>query len=195
MDYAVKILAVIGGAALGAIVVSLVVRFASRMLGVTKSPRRALFALRALGAVAAGWVVWLLVFGSGGSGIGGLGGFGRGGGPSPEAGDGDKKQSETQLTLGSPATQPSKTLAIAMLGGSRVTGERFYLVVGDKEPLSLDRLKDIIRSKQKDGLAGIDIWIYENSVAADHAAVKNLQDWAQAQQLAVKVSLTGAEAP
>ena len=71
----VKMLAIVGGAALGAVAAGLLIQALARLLGGQKVPRGGLIVIRLLGAVTAGWLVALLVLGGSGSGMGGTGGW------------------------------------------------------------------------------------------------------------------------
>jgi hypothetical protein len=191
MDTFVRLLAVVGGAALGAAVVGFVVRFLGRFLGAKTIPRRPLMVLRALAAVACGWLVWLLVFGTGGFGLGGSGGLGRGG-ESQQRNDG---ANDTHLASITGAVAPSRALAIVMLGGNRVKNERFYVFPGEKTPKSLIEIKELVRQRQPNGLGQVEIMIYDNSVAKDHAAVTALEEWLRQNDISVKVTSLPGEAP
>jgi hypothetical protein len=193
METLVKLLAVAGGAAIGATSVGLVVRIFGRLLGVHSRPKRALVVLRALGALTAGWLVWLLVFGLGGGGLGGPGGLGKGGGHADipnttgRAGALSTPQAETR--------EPAKSLSIVMLGGARVQDSRFYLLVGDNIAYSLPELKNHILARRSEGLRAIEILIYDNSVATDHAAVRSLEQWAGENDLTITWSRVAGELP
>src|SRR5262249_10878041 len=76
----VKVLAVVGGATLGAFLVGFVVQALARLLTTQKVPPWPLMGVRLLGAIVAGWLVALWVFGEGGGGLGGPGGRGFGSG-------------------------------------------------------------------------------------------------------------------
>jgi hypothetical protein len=192
-DWLVRLLAVAGGAAVGVLLVSLVVGAMRRFLGVRKVPGPLYLVVRLLGAVAAGWLVWLLVFGGGGSGLGGPGGSSTGGQPGTGKGTGQDKQRTTQ-----PA--PDKggdALKIVMLGGRRVgtgaQGKRFYRLADEKESLDFDELKALILKRKTAGLQAIAILIYGNSVSKDHSAVTRLKQWAEDHGLMVTVSFPMGE--
>jgi hypothetical protein len=193
LDGVVRLLAVVGGAALGAFAVGLLIRLAGRWMGVRRVPGTMVTVVRLLAAVVAGWLVWLLVFGTGGGGLGGPGGSGIGGSP----GTGKGHSSERQ-----PATRPDTTnrrghvLAIEILGGNRVQEGRFYKVAGEKDALTLAALKDVLKKRQQAGeVQGIEIIIYASSVYKESGAVTALEDWAKQHDLAVTMSFPAGEAP
>ena len=189
-DWVVRVLAVAGGAALGVLIISLIVRLLGRLLGTRRVPGPLYLMVRILGAIVGGWAVWLLVFGGGGSGIGGPGGS-HAGGPGTGKGTGAEKPAATQPA----GTHRANTLAVVMLGGARVHGDRFYQVAGAKEPLNLEELKEVLKKRQAAGLQGVEIVIYENSVSRDHSAVSALQQWALDHDLAVSMSFPKGDAP
>ncbi len=193
LETLVKLLAVVGGAALGALVVGLVLRFCGWWLGGGKAPRRLVWLLRALGGVAGGWLVWLMVMGPGGFGLLGGGGSlfgGRGTGqesgrqlPAPPT-----HSTEPATTAPAPAVPAgAATVSVTMLGGKRVVGGRFYLLEGTPEPLTLDELKQAIkeRRRQNPAIRVIEIKIYQDSVSSNHPAVKDLEQWAMDNGLTV----------
>ena len=187
----VKLLAVVGGAALGALVVGLVLRFCGWWLGANKGPRRLAWLLRGLGGVAGGWLVWLMLTAPGGSGLFGGGGSlfgGRGTGPDTgrEAASAPTQPAEKPSSARA-ATTPGATVSVTMLGGQRVVGGRFYLLEGAKEPLTLDELKRAVkeRRQQNPELWVIEIKIYQDSVSGNHPAVKDLEQWAMDNGLTV----------
>jgi hypothetical protein len=181
---AVKLLAVVGGAALGALAVGLVLRFCGIWLGAGKAPRRLGWLLRALGGIAGGWLVWLFVMGPGGSGLLGGGGSLFGGrGTGPDSGRVvASPPTHSAEPLSSARTPPAGSVAVSvtMLGGKRVVDSRFYLLEGAAEPMTLNELKQAIkeRRQQNPAVRVIEIKIYQDSVSSNHPAVKDLEQWA-----------------
>jgi hypothetical protein len=180
----VKLLAVVGGAALGAVVVGLLLRFGGWWLGTSTGPRRFTWLLRALGGVAGGWLVWLALTAPGGSGLFGGGGSlfgGRGTGPDTgrEAASAPTQPAEKPSSARAPSIGGTGLL-VTMLGGKRVVGGRFYLLQGATEPLTLDELKQAVKERRQGNpeLRVIQIKIYQDSVASNHPAVKDLEQWA-----------------
>ena len=121
-DLPVKVLAVVGGAVLGALVTGGVVGLAVKALFGRKLPRYPAWGMRGLGAVLFGWLVALWVFGGGGGGIGGVGGWGIGSGTG--RGDSTARTPTTGQAVSptASATAPSErpaaaeTLRIEVLG-------------------------------------------------------------------------------
>jgi hypothetical protein len=77
--YLERILAVVGGAAIGGLFFGFLAQVLVRLLTAQKLPRIPLNIIRLLGAILSGWLVALVVLGGGGSGFGGPGGPGVGG--------------------------------------------------------------------------------------------------------------------
>jgi hypothetical protein len=90
-----------------------------------------------------------------------------------------------------------EVMRIEMLGGQRVQEQRFYVSEGQTAPQTLAELRQAIDDRQKrtPPLKGIEIVIYENSVARDHPAVRDLERWAREHDLAVTVSFPKREGP
>jgi hypothetical protein len=195
VEVVVKLLAVVGGAAVGGGFVGFVARRMARLVARRDVPSRPMTALRGLGGIAGGWAIWLMVFSPGGSGLFGGGGslFGeRGsaasGGPEPAALD----------TTGNivPPTEGGTTVRVTVLGGPRVVDSRFYLVEADSKAHTLVELKKIIKDRQgKSRVRTIELLIYEDSVARSHAAVGDLERWAGQNDLTVSMPPTRGVIP
>jgi hypothetical protein len=200
VGWLVKILSVIGGAAIGALAVGFAARRLGKWVGMRDARAPALNALRVLGAVAGGWVVWLVVFGPGSGPFGGGGGsfFGSHG-----QGEGSGKTGASSAVATAKSASPQTFVAprhaalrITILGGARVANERFYLVEGEKEPRTLAELKTVLKEQQqKAGVMAVELLIYENSVARNHPAVKELEQWAQQSDLTVTIPPTRGVIP
>lgn len=200
-----KLLAVVGGVALGAFLGGLLAKMAARGAFQGKAPRLAVLALRVLGGATLGFLVWLWVAGSGGWGPGGGGLFGFGG-AGTEKGSGTISTSQDTVSTALPPTKKTpeserlpETLRVEMLGGRRVKEERFYLLEGEKEPRTFTILRQTLaaRKKQLDKrpLKGIEIVVYDNSVAKDHPAVRDLEKWARDNDLEVTMTLANRDMP
>jgi hypothetical protein len=184
-----KILAVVGAAALGALVVGFVVRLAARAVSTREVPRPVMTTLRILGAVAAGLAVWLWVFspagpegwGGGGGGWWPFGKSGTGTGTGTGSASGEQRPPAT-----SPApTQRHDTLSVTMRGGGDAESKQeFYVLEGDK-PRTLKELGEVIlqRRQHNPELKFIKIVTTDESVADNHGAVRQLKDWARAHNL------------
>lgn len=195
-----KLLAIAGAATTGGLGCGLLFRSIVRLSVHRSASRNFVVPVQLLGAVASALAVWAWVFGIGGGGLG-YGGFGLGAGtgqgPGTEPQRIQSTDSELQPTsLSPPATTPvpdtiptpKGLLRIEMLGGRQVKEGRFYLLEGEEPARTLADLKEAIHQRQmKDPSAvkGIEIVIYETSVAQDHPAVKDLEKWAHQNELTV----------
>ncbi len=88
-DTPIKVLAVVGAAVLGGLLLGLAVQLVVKALTAQRLPYWALQATRLGGAVVTGWIVALILFGSGGGGWGGPGGGWFGGGKDRGKGTGE----------------------------------------------------------------------------------------------------------
>jgi hypothetical protein len=187
----VKVLAVVGGAALGFIGIGLLIRFFGKRVGAAKAPRHMILIVRLLGGLVAGWLVWLMVTAPGGSGLFGGGGSLFGGRGTGEGTDDHTQTMQTSFASTARSSTPStgaSALQVVILGGKRVTEGRFYFVEGEKMALTLEELKQLIqdRHSQNPALQEIEIKLYQNSVASEHWAVTNLERWATKNQFTVR---------
>jgi hypothetical protein len=199
VEWLVKILAVVGAAAVGALGVGFLVRRLGKWLIFREVPRPVLNLFRALGGIAAGLAIWTMVFSPGGSGL-------FGGGGSVLGGKGTESQSGIQFTTAplskaepaAPLTNSlpaTPVLRIVILGGARVAGQRFYALEGQKNALTLSELKKVIREQHQAGVRNIELLIYQNSVARNHPAVRDLEKWAEQNDLTVSKPPTKGEIP
>jgi hypothetical protein len=192
-----KCLAVAGGGAVGAVGSGLLLRLIVRLALHRPVSRPVLRFTQALGAVVLGMAVWYWVYGPGGSGFGGSGwGLGTGGSGTETAKSADEGKQKTETAAvkkEEPATSAVQdTLRIEMLGGGRVKAGRFYLCEGDRQPKTLSELQQTIRARGQDKdqpvLKRLEIVIYEDSVAKDHPAVRDLEKWAEPNGLAMTLT-------
>lgn len=194
-----KLLAILGGAAFGALVTRVLVGGITRIVARRRMPRPALNLVSLLGAVAAGLAVWLWLFGAGGG-----GGFGSGSGWWPFGGRGGNGGTGTGAGMGATHRAPpdsaprseERTLQVHMLGGSRVQDGRFYVLNRDS-PRTLSELQETLRQRRQGNanLSEVEIVIYKDSVAEDTAAVRELLQWLEQAGLKPKISLPGTKAP
>jgi hypothetical protein len=210
-----KFLAVVGGVATGGLASGWLLRLLGGMATKRKVPSPALFAVRGLGGAGAGLAVWLWVSGSGGGGPGQGGFLGPGTSGLPTTGPEDPNASKSStpprlydpnVSKGTPAPEapaPGKanpdTVRIELLGGSRVQDGRFYVVEGQKGALSLAELRKWLEQRRgqkgKAPLKSLELVIYQNSVAEDHAAVRDLRNWARENDLDVKTVSVDRDLP
>jgi hypothetical protein len=206
----IKFLAVVGGAATGGLASGWVLRLLGSFATRKKVPAPAMVAVRGLGGVGAGLAVWMWVSGTGGGGPGqgGFWGPGEPGAPtrrlyesnSSPSNPGTKEPSveKTKTPIITDATK-AETNRIDLLGGARVQDGRFYRIDGEKGALTLAELRNKLEQRllQKTGprVKSIELVIYLNSVAEDHAAVRDLRNWARDNDLEVKVISVDRELP
>ena len=204
-QFIVKVLAVVGGVAVGAAGCGLFLKLMARLVVRQKTvPRPVLAATRVLGGIAVGLLVWAWVFNPGGQGgMGGSGGgwwpFGQGGGK----GDAVAKKAADQEPApqkSAPAPESARSggeaLRVTMLGGPRVRDQRFY-VLGQDAPRNWDELRQAVaeRKRQNPDLRDLDVVIYRDSVDRDNPAVTELTRWAQENGLTPRVSFLDQNLP
>jgi hypothetical protein len=184
----VAVLAVVGGAVVGAVVTSVAVWLVSRYYFKKTLPAAPRTLLRWLGAFAGA----LLVAGFlslGGAGWGPFGGGGPGfgaGAAGDSAGTDAAKSAAADAAKGqdAKATDPpargGERVRVIVLGGSLVQGRAFYRIEGQRQPSDLDAVREFVRRRQGESppLGGVDILIYQNSSDANTEQVKQLRAWA-----------------
>lgn len=184
-DWAIRILAIVGGAALGGLLCGLILQITGRVM-VHKPVRRIpLNATRLLGAGAAGYGVFLVVFGTGSGGLGWGDGFGWGG--SNNQGN-SNAQAPSMVAPGDPSTgkQLEDILRIVMLGGMDAEKtQRFYKIQTTKQELTLDELRVHLEKMGKDKPKLIIVVLTPEGVAPGHQAIRNLEDLGK--QLGIEV--------
>jgi hypothetical protein len=180
-----KVLAVAGGAVLGALVIGLLVQLIGRAVTTRGMPAWAVNVSRLLGAIAGGLAVYVWVTTPGGS--GGFGGGGGGWWPFGKGGSGTgvaATQPSTPNTGSGPsATHQERpdTLEITMRGGAAADeDQRFYVIKGE-EPRDQNQLPDAIKDwkKKKPQLKYIKIIVEPGSVTPGNKAVEWLSGWAK----------------
>jgi hypothetical protein len=186
--YALKIAAVAGGALVGGIGTRVTLAVMTRLLVEKALPRLVRWPLQLLGAAALGWGVWLAFGSGGGLGLGG-GWFGPGGSAEVPSNNGSALRDSAEATELPPPVEPV-TLPIVLLGGHRVQQERFYQIEGQPRAFTLADLRENIRTRPADSppVKGIELIIFPDSVARDHPAVRELEQWAKQNNLAVSFS-------
>ena len=183
----VKLLAVVGSAAVGAFAVGWVIQLTAASFG-QKVPRTPLWILRGLGGLAVGWlVVKLWLFAGGGGGFGGPGGMGIGAGEgtggvqkADDVKKNDKKEKETPQGEGD-------TLRVEVLGdeplkklakSANFDAARRYRLSGERDLRTLDEVKDLIRQRRS-ALARVEIILYKDSPTDNRPQVADLAAWAR----------------
>jgi hypothetical protein len=182
VGFTIRILAVAGGAVLGALLTGGLGGFFIRSVTTRRAPDWVRRMLRTLGGIAAGLLAALFLFGGGGgSGFGGTGGWGFGGtgtGPGTKA-TGEVQDDGSQPKIqdsGNPLSSPSSELRVEVLGNEpirRFTGNpkadltRSYRIEGET-PTRLHNLAEVKkmveqRLAQQPKLKRIDIIVYRDS--------------------------------
>jgi hypothetical protein len=192
----IRILAIIGGGAIGGFVTGFLTQAIVRGYTGQKVPRWVVWTLRLLGGVAMGWLVYLIVYGHGGSLFGGFGGGSGldkdGGGP------GGLRETTPAVTVPkvvSPGTvEQGGVLRVAVLGDDPLKKmfeagrlksfdpERCYLVA-DEEPATLRTLREIekyILERVRDNSPPkrIEVILYKDSPQKMVPRVSELKKWA-----------------
>jgi hypothetical protein len=175
----VRILAVVGGAAVGALLIGFLANVLARMASTRKLPDWARNIVRVLGAVASGWVTALMLFGGGGPGAGGAGGWGIGsntGKASPNNTDTQMVSDKEKVVVEILGPDPLKRLGIQ-------DPERCYRVMvdGESKELSLHDVKKVIleRLRREPSLRQIDIVQFRDSPADGVKYVSDLKTWTE----------------
>jgi len=204
-----KILAVIGGAVLGALVAGLLAQLVTRAMTMQKMPRWSIIVIRLLGGVIGGWLVaWVLGFG-GGSGYGGSGGWwpGSGQGQGPDAKEVAKKEGDNGKHKGDGETPRDETMRIEVLGSAALpegysSKQRLYrLDQGpEAELLNFADVRDAIKKRQaqQPPLRRIEIVLYKDSPEEHLPVVAILQAWCsalEAGKMKVDIQKRSGDAP
>lgn len=194
----VNVLAVAGGAAVGAVLASLATGFVVRRIFRRPQPPAARTIVRVLGAAAGGLAVAILLFSGFGTGWG-LGGWGLGGGQSKgELGSARATASQRETPPNTaPTTPPSHSVRVVMLGGDLVRKAAAYRLDGERRARTLAEVQDVIRKRMAatPPAKALDILVYDNSVARGSAPVEELEQWARQAGLTVTVVAAPGDLP
>ena len=204
-----KILAVVGGAVVGGLMVGLLAQLVTRAFAAQKLPRVPLLVTRLLGAVIGGWLVAIWVFSGGGPGFGGLGGrwLGSGTGEGEKKADVATKDGESKKTNSDSKAPSTETLRIEVLGQSslqkqEVEASRYYRIDTGDGPhlLTFAEVKDVVKKRQAEQppLRRIEIVLYNNSPSEQGEQVRDLRAWAgdlDSGRVRVDISKPDADAP
>jgi hypothetical protein len=180
-----KVLAVAGGAVLGALVIGLLVQLIGRGVAGRKLPAWVVNVSRLLGAVAGGLAVYVWVTSPGGE--GGFGGGGGGWWPFGKSNSGTGVEATQRSTpntgAGPSATHRERpdTLEITMRGGKAAEDDQRFYVIEGEEPRDKEHLPDAIDNwkKKKPQLKFIKIIVEPGSVTPGNKAVEWLKGWAK----------------
>jgi hypothetical protein len=190
-DLPVRVLAVIGAFAAGALLIAGCCQVFAKLMFGQKLPQWPLWILRVLGGVACGWLVALWLFGGGGGGIGGVGGDSLGSGTS-SANDKDEsaakkaEKKDGKEKSEDPPGAPNETLTVEVLGDEPLkklakgdTSKR-YRVVGEQGLRSLEEVRNLIRTRRDKGppLRRLEVVLYLDSPDRQGSQVASLVEWA-----------------
>jgi hypothetical protein len=197
----IRVLAVVGGAVVGALLTSFVVWLAGKYWFKRQAPWPAKKLLRTLGAIAGALLVASFLHLSGG-GWGLFGGGGTGTGESGERGGSKGQQAANQAkeqpSQGAAIVAPgAERVRVTILGGALVHPPAFYRVEGRPGAVELKDVQELVRSRREQGktLAAVDILVYENSLGQDTEPVKRLQAWVRESGLTPNLMLLPGEIP
>jgi len=180
-----KILAIVGGAAVGAFLAGMLGKLGTRMLTTKPMPLWGVRVLRLFGGVAAGWLIALWVLSGGGWGIGGPGGPGIGAnGEDPSA---NNKKTEDAKKSESDKPPKEEVVVIEVLGDNtlkqlgRANSSPYegYRIQGEEKLYTLKKLRDelLTRRKQYPGLKVRDPFeLNDDSPPPSHPDVTSLKD-------------------
>jgi hypothetical protein len=196
MSLPVKVLAAVGGGAVGGLLLGLLVQLVVKLSFAQKVPASVLWVVRAVGGLACGLLVWSLL-GAGGLGLGlggggGEGGTGKGGAgkdSKQERKESEKEKGKDRVKKASSPTPPGQELRVEVLGNTdleRIAGGKFdpkkrYRVPGRPGLLSLEEVKDLIlqRKGAKPPLRELIVVLYRNSPAQDKEQVTDVVGYAE----------------
>jgi hypothetical protein len=196
--FLLKILAVVGGAAIGFFGAGWFLNLVGRAFLRRKGQLPAFKIGRYLGMIGLGVLVYLWAFGAGGGGFGGVGGWwpfgGKGATGTDPALSGGASEKPVAQPIEEKAT-PANTIQVRFLGGKEVVDQRFYLLDQEKQARTWEELvAELKKRKQKDRrLKIIEIVLYQGSIDRDNPAVTKLEDWARKNQLASKLIIHGVD--
>jgi hypothetical protein len=196
LDLLGRVLAVVGGAAVGGFGVGLVLQVLVKLTTAQRLPRWALHLVRLLGAVAAGLFVALWMFGTGG------GGFGWGRGPGTGSGTGTSSESASPATAARQPEGPTNRarhegpiLRIDVLDQKTVGEERFkerrlFQVEGQPGFLTPKELENYVESLKKENpkLEILEFRLVStDSPARDAPLMKSVQRWGEERQFTIRI--------
>jgi hypothetical protein len=222
MDDVIRVLAIIGGAAVGAFLTGFLTQVIVRGYTGKHVPRWIVWTLRIVGGLAIGWLVYLLVFSQGTSLFGGFGGGGTG------KDSGKDRGHETSPAVTAPKDAPlvdkdrpkddasspsdkSTVLTIEVLGDaplrqmvssgrlSSLDPDRCYRLAGD-DPTKLLTLKEVkglieVRLKHDPPLKRLELVLYKDSPQKQVSRVAELKKLADSEMLLVDFKEPGEIAP
>jgi hypothetical protein len=197
-DLLVKVLAVLGAAALGAVGMGLATQLVARLIRAKPLPRPILTTIRLMAAVVGGWLVALLLFHSGGSGWGWGTGTGGIGGSAEEGKDKAGRDDKKGLFTTDREPEPTEdALRVEVLIPEKERSDRYYRVEDQNRYLSLEEVRQQIRERagRSSPLKFLNIIIYKNSPDESKRQVQALEELAKDQGLEVHIFKPNKNAP
>ncbi len=194
-DFPIRVLAVIGAAALGGLLLAGGIQIISALIFQQKIPHWPLWIVRVLGAIACAWVTALILFNVGGGGQGLLPGDGPGEGTGLTASSKDDSTAPKTTDPGQ-ASKPdlgqiaqSRKLEIEILGDAHLKRrlktespdpEKRYRIAGQKELLTQDQVRKLIlaRRGQEPPLELLVLVLAKDSPDRRGPFVASLERWA-----------------
>jgi hypothetical protein len=194
----VGVLAVAGGFLVGNLLTFILCRLIAKAAFHTRMNRRLEQALRILGGIAlAVLVAWLVFRGGPGWGFGGTGsGEGEGaGGPSPKDTDPSKEARPKVVPKKDDEAVLSSTLKVRIEAATSYPNT--FRFEGAPEAVDLATAKKTLEEFQARVKAEprLEVQVYQNSTAVDHAAVREFMDHAHALKYATRVDKIGERVP
>jgi hypothetical protein len=183
-QWLLRILAVVGAAAVGGFGIGLITQGLSRMLTTRPVPRVPLLIVRVLGAVVCGWVVALLLFGGGLGGLGWGGGWSLGGGGGPGGATAKERPPATgraEQTTGQTGRGDVQTLQVEVL--PQYPAVYRVQTAGGPRTFSFDELTEYLLERKKATTTLTGIQISEESSDPNAPAVTRLTEWARKHDL------------
>jgi len=197
-DLLVRVLAVLGAAAVGGFGMGLATKVVARLIRSKPLPRPVMTVTRLMSAIVAGWLMAMLLFGTGGSGWGwGTGTGGIGG----TADDGKDKASPVEKT-GTPIVEKEpesheEAMRVEVLVPEKTGSDRFYRIDDQPTLQPLDEVHQRIaeRKRQATPFKYMNIVIYKNSPDEWKQQVQGLVNLATKNELEVRIFKPSKNAP
>jgi hypothetical protein len=201
-DLVLRVLAIAGGALVGGLGLGLLSQLVARFTVTRPLPKPALNLLRALGAITLGLVVYFWAFGPGGPGFGLGGGFGFGGGGGKRTpGEGTDKETGSRKESrprGEDPTTGDAVIRIEVLGDPPKDGKSFYRVEGERERLTMEQVRELVRERRKRDsppLEKLVIVLYDDSPDRSKQQIRELEDLALDLKLRSPIDKMEGKAP
>lgn len=171
-DGVTKVLAILGAALIGAVIIGYVARLFTTLISGRTMPRWAQKISQLMGAITFGILAAFWVYGGGGTGIGGQGGTSMGAGADKNPNESDKVSTKDKINVPPQMDQP---IEIEVLGKS---GEQIYYLRLDQKLYSFDGLRKAVEKLQpKEKKRPMTVILYQDSPAEDKQQVLRLKEW------------------